>query len=207
MSKKSNSQNKKNNTSDYMGAVSPNRTSKQDLEDTIVKALLSYDQARKESDKKIAEKEFQDRHTTLGYKDYSQRKGIVRLILVFFNRLGVFIRILFMPRDKIKGDFATTNLMKFAVSFLFSAAKLLLWAVSFVTLLSYPLSLITPNLEKMDLSAYPTYLCIGIISFIFAQLFRIASIEIEKMEDHNYIVDVFAAVAAIVAIIISIIHR
>ena len=207
MSKKSNSQNQKNNTSAPKSTASPKTTAKQDLEDTIVKALLSYDQAKKESDKRNAEKELRDRHESLGYKDYSRRKGIVRLILIFFNRLAVFIRILFMPRDKIKGDFATTNLMKFAVSFLFSTAKLLLWAVSFVTLLSYPLSLIIKKKKKMDLSAYPTYLCIGIISFIFAQLFRIASIEIEKMKDHNYIVDVFAAVAAIVAIIISIIHR
>ena len=190
-----------------VSTVLPESVTRDDLHKIIVKALLEYDQRKKELEKNDSENELKDRHELIGYKDYSNRKGLSRLVLTFVNRVRVFFRILFMPKKKIKGDFATTSLMKFAVALLFSATKWALWVFSFGAVLSYPVSLLLPNASRIELIEYPSYFCFGIIAFIFAQLFIIASIEIENMEDRNYVVDIFAAVAAIVAIIVSIVLR
>ena len=207
MSKKTNKQKKEQNTVPPVNLVIPDNMSNNEMQELLVKSLLAYDEAKKELEVKAEEEALLERQKLLGYKDYSGWKLIPRVFLQFFNRIAVIIRILFMPKKTIKGDYATTGLMKIGVSMLFGLAKWLLWIVSICCFLSYPLSQMLPNNPKIELSMYPAYIGFGLLAFIFAQLFRIASIEIEKMKDHNYIVDIFAAVAAIVAIIISLVIR
>lgn len=205
MSKKRKNNNK--NVDRTMKIVLPEGLSSNEMRDIIVSSLLAYDQAKKEPEKEALEKEMQERRKQLGYKDYSRCRPIRRFFLTILNRIKVFFKILFMPKEKITGDTATTGLMKMAVSLLFGAVKWLLRLVAFISVLYYPLSLLIPHLTRIELVQYPAFIIVGIIAFLFGQLFRLASIEVEKMKDHNYVVDIFAAVAAIVAIIISVIDR
>lgn len=207
MNKKTNKQRKEQNSFPPVNLVFPDNMSNKEMQELLVNSLLDYDKAKKDLEIKAEEEALLERQKLLGYKDYSDRKLIPRLFLQFFNRIAVIFRILFMSRERIKGDYATTVLMKIGVSLLFGLAKWLLWIVSICCFLSYPLSQMLPNNPKIELSMYPAYIGFGVLAFIFAQLFRIASIEIEKMKDHNYIVDIFAAVAAIVAIIVSLAIR
>ena len=46
---------------------------------------------------------------------------------------------------------------------------------------------------------------LGITVFFLSRMFRMASIEIEKIEDRNYLFGLFASVASIVSIVIAII--
>ncbi len=207
MNKKAKKQKSDEKVAAPINLVLPDNMSQADMQNLIVSSLLEYDKAKAEREKKTEESDLQARRDLVGYKDYSNRGFISRVFLTFLNRFAVFIRILFMPKEKIKGDYATTGLMKFAVSIIFTAVKWILWIVSLVFIASYPLSIIIPNIHNINPAMYPAYIGFGVLAFIFAQLFRVASIEIEKMKDHNYIVDIFAAVAAIVAIIVSLIIR
>ena len=200
-------QQKDKSTIPPVNLILPENMSTDDMKTLIVDSLLAYDQAKTDLDKKTEEIELQRRRELVGYKDYSNRKLIPRVFLTFLNQITVLFKVLFMPKSKIKGDYATTGLLKFAVSVLFSAAKWILWVVAVSLILSYPLSLIVPKSPVVDLTTYPTYIGFGLLAFLFAQLFRVASIEVDKMKDHNYIVDLFAAVAAVVAIVISIVLR
>ena len=207
MSKRPKNQKNDEKTAAPINLVLPDNMYQADMQNLIVSSLLEYDKAKAEREKKAEETDLQARRDLIGYKDYSGRKFIPRVFLTFINRIVVLFKVLFMSKEKIKGDYATTGLMKSAVSILFSAAKWVFRAIGIYALISYPLTFVFPSLAKIDVSTYFVYIGFGITALLFAQIFRIASIEVEKMKDHNYVVDIFAAVAATVAIIISLIIR
>ncbi len=185
----------------------PSGMSNAEMQALIVSSLLEYDRQKQVLEKQKDDAERKEWQSRIGYKDYSDRRLVPRIFLSVVNSLWSFVRLLFMPKKSISGDHATVGLMKIAVSLAFSLAKWVLWVVSAVLLLVYPCSLVIPSISKMPFSDAVPYIEFGLISLLFAQLFRIASIEIEKMKDRNYLVDIFAAVAAVAAIVISLILR
>lgn len=206
--KKKTKQSKKINKTDSSSIDSVKEGMSPDsLREVIVDSLLLYDQRKIDLAKQAEEIEAQKRQKLIGYKDYSNRKLIPRAFLTFLNRTWVLLKILFMRKDKISGEYVTTSLMSTAVSSLFSLIKWILWIIAAVLLLKYPLSFVIPSIPAIKMSLYLVYIGIAILAFAFAQVFRIASIEIEKTQDRNYIVDIFAAVTAIVSIIISLVIR
>ena len=178
-----------------------------EMQSLIVRALLEYDQKKQERDKQIEANALNEWRQRIGYKDYSDRKLLSRIVLTIANSLMTLLKVLFMRKKQITGDFATISLMRIAISLVFFIAKWVLWGISIVLFLAYPCSLIVPGIPEIRFSEAVLRIEIGLITLLFAQLFRIASIEIEKMKDRNYIVDIFAAVAAVAAIIISLVIR
>ena len=187
--------------------VLPENVSQDEIKTLIVDSLLAYEQAKESREQKRIEHEQQIRRELVGYKDYSNRNLLARSFLTLLNRIVILFKLLFMPKHKITGDTATTGLMKIAVSLLFAAVKWLLRLVAIISVFYYPLSLSIPSINRIESAQYSVFIIVGIVAFLLGQLFRLASIEIEKMKDHNYVVDIFAAVAAIVAIIISVVVR
>ncbi len=181
----------------------PNDMSNVEMQALIVGSLLEYDRQKQELDKQKEEAERRDWLERIGYKDYSDRKTIPRIILTNVNSIFSFARLLFMPKNKISGDHATIGLMRIALALAFSLTKLVLWGIGAILLFLYPCSIIVPSIHKMDFSTAVPYIVFGLLSLLFAQLFRIASIEIEKTQDRDYLVGVSAAVAAVAAIIVS----
>lgn len=181
----------------------PSGMSNADMQALIVSSLLEYDRKKQELEKQKERAEREDWLERIGYKDYSDRKLLPRIILTNTNSILAFVRLLFMPKEKIHGDHATVGLMRIALALAFSLTKLVLWVASAYLLLLYPCSLIIPNIHRMHFSAAVPYIVFGFLSLLFAQLFRIASIEIERIRDRNYLLGLFAAVAAVVAIIVS----
>lgn len=185
----------------------PDTMSQEEIKNVIVESLLAYDLKKQEIEQQNQKKEQEEWREKIGYKDYSDKKWLPKIFLTFFNRIGSFLKIIFMPKKKISGDHAISSLMKIAVSLFFTITKWALWLVFAVCVLSYPIQFIALQSPKLPLESYPTYIALGLLAFLFAQMFRIASIEVEKIKDHNYIVDIFAAVAAVIAIIVSLIIR
>ena len=184
----------------------PSGMSNAEMQALIVSSLIEFDRQKQELEKQKEEAEREEWLGRIGYKDYSDRKFIARSILTSVNSILALVRLLFMPKKMISGDHATVGLMRIALALTFSLAKLVLWGVGAVLLLLYPCSLIIPNIPKMQFSTAVPYIVLGLFALVFAQLFRIASIEIENMRDRNYLFGVFAAVAAVAAIIISLIN-
>ncbi len=185
----------------------PSGISNAEMQALIVSSLLEYDRQKQELEKQKEKFEREEWLERIGYKDYSDRKLIPRIILTNANSILALVKLLSMPKGRISGDHATIGLMRIALALAFSLTKLVLWVVSAYLLLSYPCSLIIPSINRMHFSVAVPYIVFGFLSLLFAQLFRIASIEIEKIRDRNYLVGLFAAVAAVVAIIVSLINR
>ena len=207
MSKKKKAHQNYDKTTPLISFVLPDNMPQEDMQNLIVNSLLAYDEAKKKLEKQEHEKEAQEWREKIGYKDYSDRKWLPRVLLTFFNSIKTMLKILFMPKKKINGDHATSGLMKLFVILFFNVCKWVLWGVFIAAVLSYPVSLIFHNYHTIYPAFYPSCIEIGVIAFILAQLFRMATIEVEKMKDHNYVVDIFAAVAAVVAIILSFVIR
>ena len=49
------------------------------------------------------------------------------------------------------------------------------------------------------------YILFGILAFVFSRLFRMAGIEIDNLDDRNYLFGLFASITSLISIIIAVI--
>ena len=183
------------------------RLSDDEFRNLIADSLLLYDQKKQEREKHRQEEERRKWQEKVGLRDYSGRPLLPRTLLTFANRFIVFIKILFLPKRKIEGDHATSFLLNLAVSETFRVTAWLLWIGAFLLVGRGIRGLAQPGYSSMSTIQNITAICLALLSVIFAQIFRMASIEVEKMKDRNYVADIFAAVAAVAGIIVAIVLR
>lgn len=194
---------KKTQNTTPLNITMPSGMSNSEIQALIVSSLLEYDRQKRDLEMREKDAEQKEWLSRIGYKEYSNQRFVPRTFLSLVNLFSSFIQLLFMRKESVRGDYATVSLMRIAILLAFSLTKCILWFVSAVFILSYPCSLVIPSIPNMSfIDALPSIGC-GLITLIIAQLFRIASIEIEKMKDRKYLVDIFAAVTAVAAIVIS----
>ena len=111
----------------------------------------------------------------------------------------------FISKKKIKGDRATTGLLKFFLAIIFDVAKFALTVWSALLVLSIPMQYIVDSITILTIPQNILVFCFAILSFILSRLFRIASVEIENIDDKNYLFGVFASITSIVSIIVAIV--
>ena len=153
-----------------------------------------------------ADKDLKEWRESLGIKEYPKDAKIrFRRAKQFFNTFGAFFRLSFISKKKIKGDRATTSLLKFFLVIIFDVAKfaLMVWSVLLVLLI--PLQYIVNSISILTIPQNILVFCFAILSFILSRLFRIASVEIENIDDKNYLFGVFASITSIVSIIVAIV--
>ena len=126
MSKKKKAHNNDDKAVPPFNLVLPDNIPQEDMKKLIVNSLLAYDEAKKKLEKQEQEKEAQEWREKIGYKDYSDRKWLPRVFLTFFNSIKTMLKILFMPKKKISGDYATSGLMKLFVTLFFKVCSHLL---------------------------------------------------------------------------------
>lgn len=162
---------------------------------SIIKAHdLMTENAEKEELKKLEEWQ-----KIIGYKkapkDLSskrQRSYEIR------NNFTVFFRLLFrVNREDIKTSIINNGLMKMFISFAYSILEYLLYLVTFVFFLIF--------IFNVSLESLAFCFSLGFVSLVFARIFRIASIEVEKIRDNNYLVGLFSAITSFIAMVATII--
>lgn len=134
----------------------------------------------------------------LGLKQNDQNE-ILKEIFQFWN---VFIGIITFKKKNIIGENAIYILFKLINSFLLGLYQLILYLITIILTKNY---IINPIISK-TFSIKNLYLAVLIIfSFIFAQLIRIAKLEMENSTDKDAIMSVFNAVIAFTAMILTVI--
>ena len=179
--------------------------SAEEMQHIIAKAMVEAGELKEQKKNEQRVKEQIEWCNDIGLKDYSDEKPFKRNILTFFNYMGCFLKVLFLPAKKVKGDNASFGLLQLCVSACFSFAN-------FVSLLAFILlffggiaSLFIPSAPPISWITSVGRILFGIVCFMFSRMFRMASIEIQKIEDRNYLFGIFASLASIVSIIIAII--
>lgn len=166
----------------------------------LAQAVLDAEQMRQQAEEKLAEEKRQEilkqRVEALGEKDFSYIKNwFVRNLRTALNRLAVFIRLLFVPKEIAKNISAVDSLFRAATSGLFFIIRLVLYVITAVLLY-----LLVTELNLV-------YFLYGIAAFVSAQIFRIAQIEVDYMKDREYLMAIFASIIAIVSLAVTIISE
>ncbi len=202
MSKRKKSQ-KQNSEARQSAPVHTNAASGQmstdELQHIIANAIMEAEdmKAKREADKKEAE--LAEWRKAIGY-DIS-KTGIAKV----WNEFSSTVKAMFVAKKYIKGDRASTSIIQGLLQLCFKA---LYWSCSvfaFILFASIPLSLVLHNIENLNWFQILSYVVPSIALFFASRLFRIASIEAEKMEDRNNLYGLFASIASIISIVTAVI--
>ena len=185
--------------------VPPITLSGEDMQHLIAHAIIEADKIKEEAQRKQQETELQEWRAAIGYKEFNSKCTLWRKLRIFFNRLWCILKICFIRPDKIKGDRSSFSLMKFFLQLFFELAKWILLVTSIVFVVHGIYMFFPQEVTPSIVMSNCMMLFMGVAIFLLSRLFRMASIEVEKIEDRNYLFGLFASVASIVSIVIAII--
>lgn len=170
-----------------------------ELQHMIANAIMEAEdmKAKREADRKA--EELAEWHKAIGYD--KSKTGIAKV----WNGFSSTVKAMFVAKKYIKGDRASTALIQFLLK---SCFQVLRWTCSFIMFLfivAIPLSFTSSLIPRLNWSQIVFCVLMSILMLMISRLFRIASIEAEKMEDRNNLYGLFASIASIISIVIAVI--
>lgn len=183
----------------------PKGISPEEMQHVIAKAIVEAEEIKEQQKKEQQAKELAEWRKAIGKKDYSSNPIIMKYIKTFFNTIWCILKMPFISSKNIKGDRASFGLLQMCVAFFFGMAFLLTLISSFVLFFGGIALLFIPLEIPVQTTLCAWYIFMGIVCFLLSGMFRMASVEIQKIEDRNYLFGIFASVASIVSIIIALI--
>ena len=167
-----------------------------DLMEAIVEAYQIIEKKKAEQEielEKNAKKEWQE---ILGQKVYPKdEKWHLKEIHTVKNDIVAIWKLLFLKPENVRGLRATYALMQSALVEIFKLYKWTLYVIAAVIFGS-----IFQNGTNIIVRIV---IAVGI--WMFARLFRIASFEIDKMQDENLLIAIFSGCISFVAMIVAIV--
>ena len=166
---KKNKKNKSVTPSNNVNIVLPESLSADEMKNIFVEAMLEVEKRKSEVEKEKADKNLKEWRYSLGIKEYPKDDKIrFRSVKQFFNTFGAFFRLSFISKKKIKGDRATTGLLKFFLAIIFDLAKFALTVWSALLMLSIPLQYIVNSIPVLSIPQNIFVFCFAILSFILS---------------------------------------
>lgn len=195
---------KKQNKTEAKVVSAPSSTDEH-LQHLIARAIVEADEIKEQEHRKRQEADLQEWQTAIGYKEFDDANRVIRGIKSFFNQLWCIMKICFVPSKAVKGDRASFALMKLFLCLFFGAAECILTLASLLLVIYGFALFFLPNAAPLLGLSNAALISIGISVFLISRLFRIAEIEVSKIEDRNYLFGLFASVTSIASIVIAII--
>lgn len=169
------------------------------LADAIVAA---HERIEKETTRTSAE-DIRHWQEVIGRKDYSHIKNRVkRACLNGINFVRCTLKLLFLKKKDAKTDRTTFVLLKTLLVDIFSLAKWFLYLLAFSLTLS---SFYDTAQQKIGVTFNGLYIFYALFAWIVARMFRLAALEVDNMEDRNYLLAIFSSVTSFVAMILALI--
>ena len=187
-SRRKNAKEQKQSTSMPVNIVLPDSLSAEEMQQIITNALLAVEDAKEQKAKEQKEQERKEWEDTVGN-----------------NPIKRFFKILFLPKKYIKGDKTTFALLKVFVGMFFGLAKIFTLLFSIAAIAYIPMQYAIDALPNMSIGQNIMLSLYAVLSFLFSRMFRMASIEVDKIEDRSLLFGIFASVASIVSIVIAIV--
>lgn len=175
------------------------QTSADEFQHMIANAIMEAEdmKAKREADKKEAE--LAEWRKVIGYD--KSKTGIAKV----WNGFSSTVKAMFVAKKYIKGDRASTALIQLLLKSCFQVLRWICSFFAFILLVYISLSFAQPNIGNLNWFQILSYVVPSIAIFAASRLFRIASIEAEKMEDRNNLYGLFASIASIISIVIAVI--
>ena len=178
----------KQSASTPVNIVLPDSMSAEEMQQIITNALLAVEDAKEQKVKEQKEQERKEWEETVGN-----------------NPIKRFFKILFLPKKYIKGDKTTFALLKVFVGMFFGLAKIFTLLFSIAAIAYIPMQYAIDALPNMSIGQNIMLSLYAVLSFLFSRMFRMASIEVDKIEDRSLLFGIFASVSSIVSIVIAIV--
>ena len=203
--KKKSKQNIASNPLQSVNISLPENMSAEDLQHTIARAIIEADEIRLQQEKIRKEQEQQEWCKLIGYKDYSKTHCKFRAFKSLGNKLYAIFKICMLPKSAIKGDRATIAILKMVLLELLIIFRFIFSFAALSFLLYIPLQYVfsCPNKQPWYISGL--FAILAVCLFFIGRVLKITSVEIDKLDDRNYLLGLFASITSLVSIIIAVI--
>ena len=170
-----------------------------ELQHMIANAIMEAEdmKATHEADRKA--EELAEWHKVIGYD--KSKTGIAKV----WNGFSSTVKAMFVAKKYIKGDRASTAIIQGLLQLCFQILYGICSFLAFMLVAFIPLSFVLPNIDNLNGVQIVFYIIMAFFMFVSSRLFRLASIEAEKMEDRNNLYGLFASIASIISIVIAVI--
>lgn len=173
-------------------STSVNNVNEEMLSNAIIKALLEYDQRKEREAQDKSKKEQAEIQKSLGIKEGKPK---------FFAAL----KLLFRPKKYAKSIQANTELTRLVLKLIYKVVEWVLLLLSIFMIAAVPLQFIIPGAPIVAWYIDVVIVVWAFPIFLLSRIFRMASYEIDRIKDYNYLFGLFATVTSIISIVIAII--
>lgn len=177
----------------------PENMSAEEMQHIIACAIVEAETIKVQKEKEQHELALSEWHKAIGLKEYDNK------IRQFFNNIKVFIKILFLPKKLIEGDRASSILLKSVIALFFWIMKWCSLILSILLIAFVPIQYLLKDIAILPWHQNVIFILYGILAFVFSRLFRMAGIEVDKLDDRNYLFALFASITSLVSIVIAVI--
>lgn len=171
----------------------PNSIGPDEMKDIIAKAIIKADEIRIQKEEERSKDIDKRWHETIGYKDYSNKKGLAKWALRLINDIVILVKIPFIPKAKIETDWISWSLLKTAMVILFQGITLMLF-----------ISTIIPVYMAIQQKNF-FYISFAFLLYALGGISRMTTIEIDRIRDRNYLIGLFTAIVTVISVIIAVI--
>lgn len=200
-SKSKNSQDKAKPT--IPSAIFPAEMSQEEMQHIIANAIIEAQKTKEDAKQKQKEANIRELQEAIGLKEYIDKNRLLRIIKIAINRIKCFFKICFLSRKNIKGDRVTFGILSMLLTLIFALVSLVLYVVTFIFFVCGIIALIRGQGAPLWGIEWYAFIPFSFAAFVFASIFRISSIEIEKVEDRDYIQSLLNIVLTIIAAVFA----
>ena len=200
-SKSKNSQDKAQPT--IPSVIFPAEMSQEEMQHIIANAIIEAQKTKEDAKQKQKEANIRELQEAIGLKEYNDKNRLLRIIKITINRIKCFFKICFLSRKNIKGDRATFGILSMLLTLIFALVSLVLYVVTFIFFVCGIIALIRGQGAPLWGIEWYAFIPFSFAAFVFASIFRISSIEIEKVEDRDYIQSLLNIVLTIIAAVFA----
>lgn len=200
-SKSKNSQDKAQPT--IPSVIFPAEMSQEEMQHIIANAIIEAQKMKEDAKQKQKEANIRELQEAIGLKEYNDKNRLLRIIKMAINRIKCFFKICFLSRKNIKGDRVTFGILSMLLTLIFALVSSVLYVVAFILFVCGIIVLTRGQGAPLWGIEWYAFIPYSFAAFMFASIFRISSIEIEKVEDRNYIQSLLNIVFAIIAAVFA----
>lgn len=179
--------------------------SAEEMQHIIACAIVEAEEIKERKSKELEEQERLEWKKSIGYKDFSDTEcKLWRTIRTIFNRVRMLLTVLFIRKRKISGDRASVAFLQELLTVFFG----ILQALSFVFTIAFIFAIFNPSFFKvasLGIIEIIEFVLFALTAFLLSCIFRIIKLEVNKLEDRNYLFGLFASITSLVSIIIAVI--
>lgn len=173
------------------------------MQHIIANAIIEAKKADEDAKQKQKESNIRELQEAIGFKKYNDKNRLLRIIKIAINEFKCIFKICVLPRKNIKGDRVTFSIMSVLLTLIFALVALVLYCAALLFLICGIIALIHGQGAPLWGIEWYIFIAFSFAAFLFASIFRISSIEIEKVEDRDYIQSLLNIVLTIIAAVFA----